>query len=349
MPFGGGAHGIAPRIDNRRRSPGLERHQPHQRLQGDVKLGTKTAARRQRHDAHLLRRQAEHLRRVVAIHIGRLRAGLDDQHIAIHHRIARFRLDIGMLHIGRLDLARDCDKGFGKRAFRVAAFHEPAGQLIARPPLVQIRKAFPPRLIGRQRIGQFLPADRKGIHIECLDCIALARNQRHRLAAKPRPALGQRRLIGERRDDAKPVFAWDVGRRENRDNARMCRNERLRVTDLEIGMPVRRPHNRDRQRIGRSLIRAENLCSIDLALAIEPDRRGANRMTLLHHAGIDTHGAVGVHHRLDDLAIAGAATQNPAQRILNLSLRRCRVLLQKCCRAHQNTRCANPALGRPVA
>ena len=47
--------------------------------------------------------KAEHDRRVVAVHIGRLRAGADHQRVAVHLGPAGLRLDIGVLDIGRLD------------------------------------------------------------------------------------------------------------------------------------------------------------------------------------------------------------------------------------------------------
>jgi len=72
-------------------------------LQRDIKLRAEAATGGGRHDAYLFDGQAQHLGRVVAVHIGRLGAGDDDQHVAIHVSIAGFRLDIGMLDEGGLD------------------------------------------------------------------------------------------------------------------------------------------------------------------------------------------------------------------------------------------------------
>ena len=68
------------------RSPGGE---PEQRLHREVELGAEAAADRGRHDAHLLRRQAEDRGDVVAVHVGRLRAGADHQRVAVAARRSR--------------------------------------------------------------------------------------------------------------------------------------------------------------------------------------------------------------------------------------------------------------------
>ena len=57
--------------------------------------------------------------------------------------------------------------------------------------------------------------------VEAGNRLALAGDQRHRLAAEARKALGQRRLVGEGRDDAEAVLPRDVGRREDADDAGM--------------------------------------------------------------------------------------------------------------------------------
>ena len=67
----------------------------------------KPAADRGRDDAHLRRRDAENFRDVVAIHVRRLRAGLDFDAIADASRKAGFRLDIGVLDEAGLERALD--------------------------------------------------------------------------------------------------------------------------------------------------------------------------------------------------------------------------------------------------
>ncbi len=55
------------------------------------------------------------------------------------------------------------------------------------------------RLAGLQQMRQRGPGDREIREVEIGDRLALAGDQRHGLAAKPRKAFGQRRLVGEGR------------------------------------------------------------------------------------------------------------------------------------------------------
>ena len=66
MTFGGRHHGFGAAIGDRGRAAGFQRNQPDQRLDGNIDLGAKAAAGRGGHDAHLVQRQTEHLRRVFA-------------------------------------------------------------------------------------------------------------------------------------------------------------------------------------------------------------------------------------------------------------------------------------------
>ena len=77
-------------------------------------MRAEAAADRGRDDAHLLRRDAENLRDVVAVHIGRLRAGLDFDAVADAPREAGLGLDIGVLDEAGLELALDDDVGVGR-------------------------------------------------------------------------------------------------------------------------------------------------------------------------------------------------------------------------------------------
>ena len=76
-------------------------------------------------------RDAENLRDVVAIHIGRLRAGLDFDAVADAAREAGLRLDIGVLDEAGLERALDDDVGRRERRRDVAARDAAAGQNIA--------------------------------------------------------------------------------------------------------------------------------------------------------------------------------------------------------------------------
>ena len=95
------------RIDHPDRAIEPPRGERDERLDRQVQLRAESAADRGRDDAHLRRRDAENLRDVVAIHVGRLRAGLDFDAIADASRKAGFRLDIGVLDEAGLERALD--------------------------------------------------------------------------------------------------------------------------------------------------------------------------------------------------------------------------------------------------
>ena len=95
------------RIDHSDRPIEPPRGERNERLDRQVQLRAESAADRGRDDAHLRRRDAENFRDVVAIHIGRLRAGLDFDAIADASGEAGFRLDIGVLDEAGLEGALD--------------------------------------------------------------------------------------------------------------------------------------------------------------------------------------------------------------------------------------------------
>ena len=117
----------------------------------------KSAADRGRDDAHLRRRDAENFRDVVAIHVGRLRAGLDFDAIADASGKAGFRLDIGVLDEAGLEGALD-DEIRGRQARRdVAARDAPAGQDIAGAASVDPLRFGRERLVERRQRGSNFP------------------------------------------------------------------------------------------------------------------------------------------------------------------------------------------------
>ena len=97
--------------------PGRDRDE---RLHGQIELRAEAAADGRRHDPHIFRREAKDRRDIVAIHVGRLRAGGDLHAVADAPRKARFRLDIGVLDEAGLERAFDDDVGFGKRSIDIA-------------------------------------------------------------------------------------------------------------------------------------------------------------------------------------------------------------------------------------
>jgi hypothetical protein len=92
-----------------------------QRLEREVELAAETAADCRGDDPHLLLRKAEHQRQLVAIHVGRLRAGEDLDTVADAARVSGLRFDIGMLDETRPELALGNRRRRGECRLDIAA------------------------------------------------------------------------------------------------------------------------------------------------------------------------------------------------------------------------------------
>ncbi len=132
------------------------------------------------------------------------------------------------------------------------------------------------RLAWLQDMRQLGPTNRKIRKVEIEDGLALAGNQRHRLAAKARKIFGQRRLVGKRRNDAEAVLSRNVGSGEDADDAGMDIHPGVEIAEGEAGVMMRRANHQHRQRIGREGIAAEFFAAGDFRQAVEPDRRGTD-------------------------------------------------------------------------
>lgn len=123
----------------------------------------------------------------------------------------------------------------------------------------------------------------------------------------------------------------------------------VEIAEGEAGVIMRRTDHEYRKRIGGEGIAAEVLSPSDLRHAVEPDRGRADRLAGSGQAEIEAyHLRGGIHHRRDDLPVAGAAAQNTAQRILHLGLGRSGLRVQQRCRRDQQRRRADAALRRAV-
>ena len=109
-------------------TPGRERDE---RLDGKIELRSEAAADRGRDDAHSRRRDAENFGDIVAIHIGRLGAGLDLDAVADAARETGFRLDIGVLDKAGLECAFDENLGARHAGLDIAARDAAARQNVA--------------------------------------------------------------------------------------------------------------------------------------------------------------------------------------------------------------------------
>ena len=126
MPLGRGNHRFMAGVDHPAGLSRLQYRKPQKRLQRHIELGAEAAARGGRNDPHPVQRQAEDFRRVLLVHHRRLRAGRNNQHVAVHPGASGLRLDRRMLDIGRVDCGGDGRGGAGQTVRAVAA-PDPAG------------------------------------------------------------------------------------------------------------------------------------------------------------------------------------------------------------------------------
>ena len=108
---------------------------------------------------------------------------------------------------------------------------------------------------------------------------------------------------------------------------------------------MRRAHDADPERIGRHGIGAEQIGARDLGHAVDPRQARTDRSAGGRSGG---GGAAHVHHRIDDLAVAGAAAEHAAQRILDLGAARRVTVGQHVLRRHQHAGRADAALRRAM-
>ena len=350
MALGRRCHGLGPRIGERNRAPGLQRDETDQRLDRKVELRAEAATGRGRHDAHILGREAEHGRRVVAVHEGRLRAGLDDESVTVHECIAGFRFDIGVLDIGRRECAGHRHGSIFQRRVGITAAHHALDEQIAGTVRMHQWRALFSRFGLIERMRHLGPEHRKIRGIKPGHRVAAAGDERHGFAAKPDRLLGECRLVGIGRNDTKSVATGNVGCREDGFDARPLRHESVKVTECEGCMPVRRTHDCYRERLARPAIGAEWLGAGNFRHAVEPHNRRADGAA--GHRILPAFGLVAARHLghcREYLAIAGAAAQNAAERIRDLFVVRAGIALEQCRGGDEKARRADAALCRPMA
>ena len=354
MALGGRLHRLGAGVDHPRWAAGPERDEADQRLQREVELGAEAAARRRWQDADAAGRQAQHRRRLGAVHRRRLGAGVDHQHAAPFAGLepggAGLGLDIGVLDMRGPDLGLGAVRGRGQPGGGIAAADKAADQQVARPLLVQQDRAWCLGLDRVEEVGQRRPGDGEAGEVERGDPIGLAGDQRHRLAAEAGGGLGQRRLVGERRDDAEAVAAGDVGGGEDRLEP-LRQAPGVEVAKGEAGMVVRRARGANGEPappfVSRPKIGAERVSAANLGRPVQPlDRRADG--TAGRGPGVRSGLGPGVADRIDDLGIAGAAAEHAAERFPRLGPGRARGARQERGGRHQHAGRADAALRRAV-
>ena len=149
-------------------------------------------------DAHFFGRDAENPGDVVAIHIGRLGAGLHFDAVADATGKTRFGLDVGVLDKTGLENPFDDDVGCPPApASTSPRTTRPTASTLLGRRRVETRRIGAERLIDVVSAGSGVQMTGNVAEVERGHRFVLADDQRHRVAAKARTALRQRRLIGE--------------------------------------------------------------------------------------------------------------------------------------------------------
>ena len=342
----GRGHGLGPRVHRPHRPAELPRRDRQQRLHRDVELAAERATDRGGHDLHPLGLDPEDARGLVAVHVRRLGAGEDPDAVANPLGVARLGLDVRVLDEARRELALGHVRRSAERRLDVALRDPAADQDVVRIWRVN-------RLL---RIGQCLldlglrrlrrPADRDLVVADAEHGMLLADQAQHRLAVKPHAAVGEHRLILHVGKDAEAVDR-DIARRDHVDQAWMRGTQRGEIADREPRLRVRRADSPQPQRARRGAVGRIDLGSDDLRHPVDLERAKPHRCAgwcIREHRVARRAG----QHRLDDLAIAGAAAEHAAERIERLRFARPGVACEEARARHQHAGRADPALRRPV-
>ena len=122
----------------------------------------------------------------------------------------------------------------------------------------------------------------------------------------------------------------------------------VKITKGEIRQIVRAADGADKTCAIGPAVGAEPFTGIDLGTSVKPLHRGADGRAGGRHRAVGN-GLAGIHHRINDLGIAGTAAQNAAQRILDCLPVRCRVAAQQGGRRHHHAGGADATLRRAMA
>jgi hypothetical protein len=123
---------------------------------------------------------------------------------------------------------------------------------------------------------QFGPCHGELRQVEIGDHSALAGNQRDSLAAKPRAALGKRRLVSEPRNDPEFVYPRNIGGGEDADDTGGIFDIGVEIAEGKPRVIMRRAHDEDVKCVDRKGVAAELFRAADFCDAVEPHRRSAD-------------------------------------------------------------------------
>ena len=342
MALGAGGHAFGPRVDQSHGPLQLPRCDADQRLNRKVELAAEAAAAGGRHDAHRLGLQPHQVGDLVAVHVGRLGGGVDLDPVANPARPAGLGLDIGVLDERRLERAFGHRGAILERSRRVTALHPALQQQVARPVGLHQWRTFRHGGIDAEQRRLGPPGDRHLVVADRQHFGPLADQGDDRFAAIADMPVREHRLILDVGIDAVAIERHVRGRQHCRESA----PQRLEITQLEARPRVRRAHDPDPQRVRWNAIGAEHVAPVDLGRTIDPhDSRPdgfARRRCARRRRGDD------IHHRIDDLAVAGAAAEHAAQSVLDLGPARLAVPPHQFLGGHQHAGRADAALGRAM-
>ena len=299
----------------------LPRRDRQQRLHREVELAAEAAAAGRRHDAHGLGPQPHDDRDLVAVHVGRLGGDMDLDAVADPLGPAGLGLDIGVLDEGGLEHALG-HRGAGAKASAASPRLTPPSTGGCRGLSACTRGASAAIAASMPTTGgSRRPGDRHVSSRIASTTVALADQRDDRLAAIAHLAVGQHRLVLDVGIDAEAVRPARrppsaprprapraaASRSPSAKRARACGERTTRIHSASAGTPS--APNRSRP--------------VDLGRAVDPRQARADG-----RAGRRRGGQRGrrIQDGLDDLAVAGAAAEHAAERILDLAARRPRRL-----------------------
>ena len=309
-------------------------------MQRDIKFRAEPAAGRCRQDAHLLRRHSENRRGFVAVHDRRLRADMHDENIAIHPSRPGLGLDIGMLDVRGVDRFFRSVSSRRQRLSGIALTHQTAGQKVSRTISVKRLDFWLLGGLGIKHCWAFRPCDWKVVQIRRASVRGLNRDEGDGFTPKTGVSLGQHGLICKGRDNTEAVDPGDIFGREHRNDVRVARLPGPGIAKREIGPVVGRADRVHLDRSARHQVRSEYVRALYFLRAIETHGRRSDRSRHLCLACA----LFNITNSIEDLAVAGATAQDPAQRVLRLGAARRRIALQQGGRRDQHTRRTDPAL-----
>ncbi len=267
---------------------------------------------------------------------------MDLDAIAHAFRPPRLRLDIGVLHEGRLEDTFGHGGAVGKGGRGIPALHATFEQQVLRP--VRLHQ----RCIGghgsidteQRRFGK--PLDRHLVVVDGLNLGPRTDQGDHCLTSIARNPVCQHRLILDVGIDAETV------ERHLRRGQHCCEPapQGGEIAQDEACPGMRRPHDPDPQRIAGNGIGPEGIAAGDLGNAVDPRDSSPYRPAGLGHrrCGGCCYRENGIH----DLAVAGTAAEHTAQGIFDFGSCRSRRATDEFGGRHQHARRTDATLRRAV-